>query len=85
MKKLDYVDEFTFEKTEQQFEDFHYDLAKNIISDIHDRYEVGWKKAKVTGLLSNKEGDKLIICVIENRNNGELVANKYRISIEKVV
>ncbi len=85
MKKVEYVDETTFEKTEQQFEDFHYELAKNIKSDIHDRYQIGWKVAEATSILSNKDGDKLIIGVIENRNNGELVANKYRITIEKVV
>ena len=84
MKKIEYIDETTFEKTIQEFEDFHYELAENIKSDIHDRYQVGLKNAIVTSIISNKDGDKLIVGLIKNRYNGELVADKYRITIEKV-
>ena len=84
MKIITYVDENTFEKTEQQFGDFHYELVENIKEDIHDRYDVGWKLAKTTEILSNKEGDKLIVGVIKNRLNDEEISEKYRITIEKI-
>ena len=84
MKNIIYVDETTFEKTEQQFEDFHYELAKNIKEDIYDKYDVGLKKAKTTEILSNKDGNKLIIGIIKNRFNDEKISEKYRITIEKL-
>jgi hypothetical protein len=84
MKIITYVDENTFEKTEQQFGDFHYELAENIKEYIHDRYDVGCKLANATEILSNKDGDKIIIGVIKNRLNDELISEKYRITIEKI-
>jgi hypothetical protein len=84
MKKMIYVDETTFEKTEQEFSEFHFDLAENIKDDISTRYDIGWKLAKTTDIMSNKDGDKLIIGVIKNRLNNEMVAEKYKITIEKL-
>ena len=84
MKRIEYVDENTFERTYQYFEEFHYKLAENIKSDIHDKYQIEWKAAKTTDILSNKEGDKLIIGVIKNRKEGELSTEKYKITIEKI-
>lgn len=84
MKRIEYIDEDTFEKTYQYFEEFHYELAENIKSDIHDKYQIGWKIAETTEILSNKDGDKLIVGVIKNRKEGELNAEKYKITIEKI-
>jgi len=84
MKKIEYTDENTFEITDQYFEEFHYELAENIKSDIHDKYQIGWKIAKTTDILSNKDGNKLIIGVIKNRKEGEINAEKYKITIEKI-
>lgn len=81
---MTYVDETTFEKTEQLFEDFHYELAENIKNDISTRYNICWKLAGPTQIISNKDGDKLIIGVIKNRINNEIVSEKYKITIEKI-
>ena len=87
MKTIEHTDVDTFEKTEQQFDDFHYELAENVKEFVRDKYQIDLKVAEIfsTNVLSNKEGTKLIIGVIKNRNANENIAEKYKISIEKLI
>ena len=80
MRKVNYIDEKTFEKTEQEFENFHYGLAENIREDIINKYE----PETITPIISNKEGTQLIVGVLKNRAKGQVFADKYRITIEKL-
>lgn len=80
MKKITYIDYETFEKTEQDFSDFQMELAENIKGHIASKYDLD----KLTDILSNKNGDKLIIGLIKPRMADEPNAEIYRITIEKV-
>jgi len=83
MKTIKFIDPETFEEKEQQFDDFHYELAKNIESFLTNNYQTNLKAAKTIKVFSNKEGDRLIAGLIRNRNNNEIFAEKYKITIEK--
>lgn len=80
MRTKIYIDPETFEATQLNFEEFHYELAEKVSKAIGEVFV----KTTVTDILSNKEGDKLIIGVFKERNPGEK-SEKYKITIEKVV
>ena len=85
MKKMEYVDEATFEKTEQLFEDFHYKIAEIIQNNLSDNLTTEViKPTMVTPVMSDKLGEKLIIGVIKERKDDEELGEKYKITIEKI-
>lgn len=81
MKKIIYVDAETFEQTEQQFDDSHFELTESIVNFLTSSFQKG---SFITNAIGDKDGKKLIIGVIKNRKDGETVAEKYRITIEKI-
>jgi hypothetical protein len=85
MKKMEYVDETTFEKTEQEFDDFHYEIAEIIQNNLRDSLITEIiKPTMVTPVMSDKFGEKLIIGVIKERKEDEEFGEKYKITIEKI-
>lgn len=82
MEKITYVDPETFEEFEQEFEELHFDIAESIKDSLRDTFK---HIATVTKILSNKEGDKLMIALLKNRKPGDENAKKYKITIEKFV
>lgn len=74
MKKLKYIDKDTFSETEHSFEEFHYSIAEKIQKYLDN----------TTVIISNKDGDKLILGVIKDRKEGEEISDKYKITIEKI-
>lgn len=79
MEKMTHVDEITFNKTTHLYDDFHYYIAAVI------KNTTAWRSQDViTPILSNKEGDKLIIGLIKNLTDGEHIPDKYKITIEKL-
>ena len=80
-----YIKEDTFEKIEQRYDDFHYEIAETVRLALYDKYQMINKTGDVTNLMSDLDCDKLIVGLIKRRNNGELVADKYKIIIEKLV
>jgi hypothetical protein len=85
MKKMEYVDETTFEKTEQEFDDFHYEIAEIIQNKLRDSLITEIiKPTMVTPVMSDKFGERLIIGVIKERKEDEEFGEKYKITIEKI-
>lgn len=85
MKKIEYVDETTFEKTEQLFDNFHYKIAEIIQNNLSDNLITKIiKPTMVTSVMSDKLGEKLIVGVIKERKNDEEFGEKYKITIEKI-
>ncbi len=83
MKTILFTDPANFEQTEQQFEEFHYDLGELIEEFLRDN--VGHLDiSDTTRLISNQEGDKLMIGVMKKRKEGQITSEKYRITIEKI-
>lgn len=78
MKIITYYDPETFTPTEIEFSEYHMSLANNlrtVVSSIPD--------ATVTDMMCDKEGKQLMFGLIKNRHNGEEIAEKYKITIEK--
>jgi hypothetical protein len=85
MKKMEYVDETTFEKTEQLFDNFHYKIAEIIQNNLSDNLITKIiKPTIVTPVMSDKLGEKLIVGVIKERKDDEEFGEKYKITIEKI-
>jgi len=86
MKKIKFVDPETFVESEQEFEDFHFNLAERIGGYLKMKYETTLKEAVVvtSSPMSDKEGKKLIVGLVKNREKGAENAEKYRITIEKL-
>ena len=52
---------------------------------LSSKNTTAWRSQDViTPILSNKEGDKLIIGLIKNLTDGEHIPDKYKITIEKL-
>lgn len=82
---MKYVDETTFEKTEQLFDNFHYKIAEIIQNNLSDNLITKIiKPTMVTPIMSDKLGEKLIIGVIKERKDDEEFGEKYKITIEKI-
>jgi|AntRauTorckE6833_2_1112554.scaffolds.fasta_scaffold08802_8 hypothetical protein len=85
MKKMEYVDETTFEKTEQEFDEFHYEIAEIIHNNLRDSLITEIiKPTMITSVMSDKSGEKLIVGVIKGRKDDEDFGKKYKIIIEKI-
>lgn len=86
MVKMVYVDEITFEETEQKFEDFHFYLANVINGSLLSKFKMEnfLKPTMVSPIMSDKQGEKLIIGVTKQKRVGEESGDKYRITIEKI-
>lgn len=80
--KITYYDPETFLPTEHEFDDFHYKLTETV------RNIVSLDEKPLDGIVStiicNNEGKKLMFGFIKNRHNGEEIAEKYKITIEKI-
>jgi len=86
MKEIIFIDPETFEEIKQEFDDFHYAIAEEIqealsgkkICDncLHFSY--------TTKIVTNFDGDKLFIGIMKDRKTAEEVAEKYKITIEKI-
>ncbi len=73
MEKMEYVDPMTFDVTEVEYKDTHYEVAEKIRNMfICDEYTL-----LTTNILATKEADKLLVGV--KRGN-----DKYRIIIEPI-
>lgn len=82
---MEYVDESTFEKTEQLFDNFHYKIAEIIQNNLSDNLITKIiKPTIVTHVMSDKLGEKLIVVVIKERKDDEVFGEKYKITIEKI-
>ena len=85
MIEMIYVDETTSEESIQKFDTLQYALAEVIRVHIINIFQDEIKNVSaVTDVMSNKEGNKLIVGVMRNRNTNEETADKYRIIIEKI-
>ena len=90
MKKAIYVDFETFEETEQEFGDYHFELADEIRKFVKERFgckdqlleESG--KAYITDIITDREGDKFQFAVFKARKDMETVAERYKIIIQKI-
>lgn len=82
-KKVDviYIDEETFESKVIKFEKTHFNVAEIISKCLKNEL---FKNNIITPVLCNKEGDKLCVGVIPNRELNKENSPKYRIVIEKV-
>jgi len=86
MKKLEYTNPFTFEKTIYEFDDFHYEITEIIQNALKNKLtdEKVLKPAIVAPIVTDSFGQKLITGVIKDRKDDELIGEKYRIIIEKI-
>jgi hypothetical protein len=81
-KKVEYVNPDTFTIKINEFETFHYDIAKEISDFLSKKYKK--TKTDITDIISNEQGDELIMGIIKERLMEESVAEKYKITIKKV-
>lgn len=79
MKKITHVDPNDFEKTEVEYDDFHYELAERLRYLMEDYAE---DDESITGIIPDKEGNHLILGLIK-REPGEK-GEKFKITIEKI-
>ena len=90
MEKIIYTDPYTFEDTELEFSDFHYKLAENIKEYIKEKYLCTdnllslEKQHYISTVMPITDNTKLVIGLMLDRKNGETVAEKYNIIIEKI-
>lgn len=91
MKKIIFVNPETFEETIQEFEECHYKLATDVKEFVQDRHQcinksIGDLGAScfITDLISDQEGKKLMIGIVKKRKEGQIIAEKFRITIEKI-
>ncbi len=75
---IDYFDPETFEKTTHEFDEYHYELLQSF------RELLSSKTIVITQPLSDKEGKLLMFGVIRERRDDEIIAEKYKITIEKI-
>ena len=64
MKKIIFIDECDFSKTEQEFDDFHYKLTESLQDFISQNFK---EKLQPTQIISSKDGKTLKFAI----NNGE--------------
>lgn len=89
-KKIEYVNPETFTVKINEFDEFHYDIVKSISDCLKKKYKS--TKTDVTDILSNYNGDELIMGVIKERDISDAtyllkpltVAEKYKIIIKKI-
>lgn len=84
MKKLEYTDESTFTKEEVEFNDEHYELAKNLYSHYESDM---WSKC--TPIMVRKDKKSLTFCVNLGDKSKDRLAyergdNMYKVIIEKI-
>ena len=81
MKSVVYFDPETFAASQNEFTDFHYELQLKLREAATKEFG---DDAVVSAVISDKEGEKLMFGIIRNRHNGEEIAEKYKITIEKI-
>ncbi len=79
MKSVVYFVPETFEAEQREFSDFHYDLQQKLREAAIQEFGDG---ACVSPVIASADGKKLMFGVMRDRHNGELVAEKYKITIE---
>ena len=90
MKKIIHTDYETFEETIQEFDDYHYDVAKEIRNFVKEKFDCSESsfsidnKDCITDLYSTREANELFFGIIKDRKNKEVIAEKYKITIEKI-
>lgn len=77
MKKVEFTDSETFERVEVEYDEFHCQLAEEIVNIMQHLH-------KSTPIMYEKEGKKIMIGIMKDRTPGGAHAEKFKITIERI-
>lgn len=88
MKQFESINPFTFEKKTYEVDDFFYEVAHEVREALYNHFDTrkpSEESAVVHELMLNPYAPQFMVGVIKNRKKGEVVAKKYKITIEEVL